>query len=205
MTFGQNYSSNGFVDLDFSAFAPFSLKQYRQRDSEVDGWGTITTPYGTFECLRIHHVIQELDSVLVDFGNGPEWFPINIPTINEYEWWTNDQKGPILKVKANEIFGFSLVNEVMFRDKYRPELNVDIPENLSHLIDVFPNPATDLLHIQQVTPNSEAIIFDAQGKIVKRCLLNFTLEIKDLAPGQYFLFVLKENKEFSIPVPFIKQ
>jgi hypothetical protein len=205
MTFGQTYSSNGYVNLDFSAFAPFALKQYRQRTSEVDGWGTITTPYGTFECLRIHHVIQELDSILVDLGQGPQWTPIDIPTINEYEWWTKDQKGPVLKVKANEIFGFPVVNEIQFRDKYRPELNVGIDQFVNQELIIFPNPATDMIQVQYDKPNAEVVITDALGKVVLMTTSLASIDISSLHSGVYFLRINEGENGYTTSFPFIKQ
>ena len=205
MTFGQTYSSNGYVNLDFSAFAPFALKQYRQRDSEVDGWGTITTPYGFFDCLRIHHVIQELDSILIDLGEGPQWTPIDIPIIHEYEWWTKEQNGPILKVKANEIFGFQVVNEIQYRDNFRPNLNVGLSENQRIEPHVYPNPSSEVLHIEHVSPNAEAHIFDVSGKMILRCPLLESIEITQLSAGTYYLLIKEQDGSLSAPVKFHKQ
>lgn len=203
MTYGQSYESKGFVNLDLSAFAPFSLKQYRERISEVDGWGTITTPYGTFECLRIHHIIKELDSIYIDLGNGPEWFPIDIPTIHEYEWWTKDQKGPILKAKANEFFGFPIVNEIMFRDKFRPELNLSVYENQSDLPIVYPNPAKDVLNAINVHPQSELLVFDCIGNKVLQVDAQHEINISGLKSGVYYL-VVKNQESLSQAIKFVK-
>ncbi len=204
MEFGQTYNSEGSVDLDLSAFAPFRLKQFRTRESEVDGWGTITTPYGTFECLRIHHIINESDSIQIDLGNGPTWISIPIPTIHEYEWWTNDQKGPILKAKANEIFGFQLFNEVMYRDKFRPELNVSTLNYEGDQIVVYPNPATDFIHLLGVPNNSKIEIFSASGMLVKQVTNPENIDIRNLQLGVYFLRVSDTLGGYET-LKFIKQ
>lgn len=194
MEFGQNYNSEGSVDLDLSAVAPFRLKQFRTRESEVDGWGTITTPYGTFECLRIHHIINEFDSIQLDLGNGPTWIPIPIPTIHEYEWWTNDQNGPILKAKANEILGFQLFNEVMYRDVFRLNLNVSVDDYTVDQIRVYPNPASDFIHLLGVPNNSKIEIFSASGMLVYSNLFNHFIDIRSLNPGIYLIRVDKEGE-----------
>jgi hypothetical protein len=204
MTFGQTYESKGFVNLDLSAVAPFSLKQYRQRVSEVDGWGMITTPYGTFDCLRIHHIISELDSVYIDAGNGPEWFPIDIPTIHEYEWWTKNQKGPILKAKANEIFGFMAINEVLFRDNFRPELNVGLAEDKENTVVLFPNPFETNFSLNGANNHSPIFIFDTTGKK----MLEFQYKDRDIVnqlPTGTYVLLIKNNETFSQPVRFIKK
>jgi hypothetical protein len=203
ITFGQSYESKGFVNIDLSAFAPFSLKQHRERISEVDGWGTITTPYGTFDCLRIHHIIKELDSIYIDLGNGPQWFPINIPTIHEYEWWAKGQKGPILKAKANEIFGFPIVNEIMFRDKFRPELNLSVNESHKEIPSVYPNPAVDVLNAINAHPKSELLILDCIGNKVLHLEALQPIDISGLKSGVYYLLV-KNQESLSQPVKFVK-
>jgi len=198
MVFGQNFNSEGSVDLDLSAVAPFRLKQFRTRESEIDGWGTITTPYGTFECLRIHHIINEFDSVLIDLGNGPTWIAIPIPTIHEYEWCTNNQKGPILKAKANEIFGFQLFNEVMYRDIFRDDLNVSVADVAQNQIRAYPNPASTHLFIElneNVLAPKQMVVYNASGKWVhtfgpEAITIEpgrIKLDVKNLSKGIYFL------------------
>lgn len=187
MVYGQSYSSSGYVDLDLSAFAPFALRQYRTRESEVDGWGTLITPYGSFDCLRIHHTINERDSIYIDFGIGPIWIPIPIPTIHEYEWWTKQQKGPILKVKANAVFGSQITNEVMYRDNFRPELNVSLNSEALEAYILYPNPAQNFLRIKGVNQNSVIKIFDRLGKLVIDQMYNNYVNIEKLETGTYFI------------------
>ena len=38
----------------------------RSRVNTVDGWGSITTPFGTFNALRVRSVVNEMDSIYVD-------------------------------------------------------------------------------------------------------------------------------------------
>ncbi len=204
MTYQQNYSSSGFVNIDLSAFAPFSLKQYRERDSEVDGWGNITTPYGTFECLRIHHRIKELDSILIDLGQGPQWFPIDIPLIHEYEWWTKDQKGPILKAKANEIFGIPIVNELQFRDKFRPQLNVGVEEFAQEAPQIYPNPSSDLIHLGEQVQGSTLLIINSLGQVVESRAAVEVLDISGYSSGVYYAVFEKEGK-VTMPRKFMKK
>lgn len=203
MVYGQSFSSSGYVDLDLSAFAPFALKQYRTRESEVDGWGTIITPYGSFDCLRIHHIINERDSIYIDFGIGPVWIPIPIPTIHEYEWWTKQQKGPILKVKANAVFGNQVTNEVMYRDIFRPELNMALDSESLVNIYVYPNPAQTVLQIKGVNQNSAIKIFNMLGKLVIDKIYSDYVNIEKLPSGTYFIQFQNENGLEKI-VRFVK-
>jgi len=204
MIFGQTYSSEGSVDLNLSAFAPFQLKQFRTRESEVDGWGTITTPYGTFECLRIHHIINEFDSIFLDAGTGPTWIPIPIPTIHEYEWWAKEQLGPILKVKANEIFGFELVNEVLYRDIYREELNVAVADYTQDVIRVYPNPSSNSLQIFGVNSSTKYEILTSSGQIVAGGRYTDNIDIRRLNAGVFYIRLTLEDQSQRL-LRFVKQ
>lgn len=164
MTFGDSWQSVGYTRLDFSIAFPAQFAQYRQRSSEVDGYGTLTTPYGTFEAIRVHHTINEIDSLLIDLGGGVT--PVAIPlTTHEYEWWTNEQKGPLLKVVANEIAGNEVVTSVQFRDSYQPDLVAGLQNNGIVSFSVFPNPVAEFCSVN--APESGMVyVLDLSGKIV---------------------------------------
>lgn len=67
----------------------------KKRKNVVDGWGEITTPYGTFQALRMKTEIIQHDSIYVeDLGFG---FPIHSET-TEYKWLVNGIGRPLLKV-----------------------------------------------------------------------------------------------------------
>jgi hypothetical protein len=164
MTFGDTWQSVGYTQLDFSLALPAQFAQYRKRSSEVDGYGTLTTPYGTFEAIRVHHIINEIDSLLIDLGGGVT--PVAIPlTTHEYEWWTNEQKGPLLKVVANEIAGNEVVTSVQFRDSYQPDLVAGLQNNGIVSFSVFPNPVAEFCSVS--APESGMVyVLDLSGKIV---------------------------------------
>jgi hypothetical protein len=204
MEYGQQYSSEGSVDLDLGALAPFALKQYRTRTSEVDGWGTVKTPFGSFPCLRIHHVITELDSIYIDAGTGPLWIPINLPVIHEYEWWAKDQNGPVLKVITNQFFGIQIVNQVLYRDIFRPELNVSINNYNLSKVSVFPNPTTEYLSVTGLSGNEDIEIYSMSGELLLRTSSHANIDLRDFANGAYLLRIMKDKEPVTI-LKFIKQ
>lgn len=83
-------------------------------------------------------------------------------------------------------------------------------ENIE-LIKIYPNPASDLLHIDiklEVDAKYTYDIMDTQGRIVKsgnlRGLGHSTLDINTLPKGMYFINIL--NDEYSVAVQkFVKQ
>lgn len=93
----------------------FTQKGYRI--NKVDGWGTITTPYGTnISCIRIKSLIVETDSLKVSIP------AVNIGFANtrvEYKWLSTTEKIPVLEVNGTEIAGVFTPAIVRYRDHYR--------------------------------------------------------------------------------------
>ncbi|MBU3662172.1 MAG: T9SS type A sorting domain-containing protein [Bacteroidetes bacterium] len=104
---GYYEGSAGFAGLG-------SLVQTGTRRTEVDGWGTIITPYGTFECLRVKSEVDGVDSISL----GATGIPIpNSRT--EYYWFGKNQDFPLMEVVLNN---FTQQTTIRYKDRYRPEL-----------------------------------------------------------------------------------
>lgn len=89
------------------------------RVNTVDGWGSITTPFGTFNCIRVKSVITEIDSIMTGFFNFP--FPNNRV---EYKWLakttgSTKMKIPVLEVVGTETSGVFTPTSIKYRDIYR--------------------------------------------------------------------------------------
>lgn len=99
-----------------------SFSQQGKRVSSVDAWGTITTPYGTFSCIRIKAVINETDSILITAIP----FPIAIPNNRTvYTWWAKGERFPILEVTVTSggLAGAGITTR--YKDRFRPEAFVN--------------------------------------------------------------------------------
>jgi hypothetical protein len=189
MTYQNSWQSVGYTKLDFSVAFPAQFAQYRQRSSEVDGYGSLTTPYGTFDVLRVHHLINEVDSLLIEF-NGVVT-PVEIPvTTHEYEWWTTAQKGPLLRVVTNEVGGNEQVTLVQFRDNYREELVAGLNEHTAAGISVFPNPVKEKFMIN-VQEEGVATVYALDGKAMETLSLKAgetTIHTSDWPAGTYIVY-----------------
>ncbi|MBK9401632.1 MAG: T9SS type A sorting domain-containing protein [Bacteroidetes bacterium] len=114
--FPLNY---GDVDTSVSAWnvALPSLIYYgsnQTRINEVDGWGTLNTPYGTYQALRVKTTLIASDTISIDTLN----LGLNIdrPLTREYKWLANGDIVPVLQITTTEIFGIEIVNSILFRD-----------------------------------------------------------------------------------------
>ncbi len=73
------------------------LSIVRKRVNEVDGWGTVITPAGSYSCLRMKSVVQENDSIYIDTLN----FGFNLPrNYTEYKWLASGKGIPVMQVST---------------------------------------------------------------------------------------------------------
>lgn len=74
---------------------------YKKRTNYVDGSGTLLTPYGSFNTLRVKSVIYERDSLYID--SLQVGVPI-IRNITEYKWLSPDYPAPLLTISREGMF-----------------------------------------------------------------------------------------------------
>ena len=126
LEFGDVDSDEFRVALTIPSFAAFT--QYGTRTNEVDGWGTVITPYGSDSCVRVKTTYTQTDSLLLD--NLP--FPINLTsTTVSYKWLSVSERIPVLEVSG------SLINENFAPTtiRYRDTFDVNIVDPLLPIID----------------------------------------------------------------------
>lgn len=192
LDFGDSYHSRGYTKMDFNPFYDAIYLQHRDRNTTVDGYGTVITPFGTFQALRIHHTINEVDSFYVNFSGFSQWIPIPVPTSHEYEWWAKDQKLPVMKIVTSALAGNETVTKITYRDKFRYDLVASIDENnIQTKFSVYPNPASDVLTIETAKNIKTVLVYDQSGKIVLNKSIQpsktTTLDISQLSKGTYFI------------------
>lgn len=199
LEFEDEYISRGYTNLDMSVFIPAQWIQQRKRSTVVDGWGEITTPFGTFNVLRVQHKIEERDSVKY---NGMA-FGLDIPVTYEYEWIANGEKTPILKVVTTEVMG----NETVVSAEYKDHNYLSIePVGETDALKVYPNPVNDELIISWANGTKQVSIYYMDGTLVKQVSFEqavHALNTSDLNPGMYFLSAQKDGE--TVTTSFVKK
>ena len=116
MNYLDSFSGNYAGSAGFAALG--SLAQIGNRKSLVDAWGTLKTPYGTFDCIRIKSEVTEIDSITFSGTSFP------LPNSRtEYRWFAKNQKIPVLEViEPATLFG---AKTIRYKDIYRPEVFVN--------------------------------------------------------------------------------
>ena len=195
VNFGNVDSSASGYEVSLPNLLYYSIS--KNRINEVDGWGTVITPNGTYDVLRLKSTIYEHDSVYLDtlgFGYG-----FDVPTQIEYKWLAQGEGVPVLQV--NEVGG--TVTTVTYKGINDVGVSSAPKKDFSFLL--FPNPVSELLFLDftmQIPGKAEIIVTDVNGNIIstttkevsggdQRFIVNLPV---DLASGTYLVKVTAEKE-----------
>jgi hypothetical protein len=189
MTYGNSYESRGYTNVDLYPIYDAKWRQHRHRVSNVDGWGTVKTPFGQFSALRIHHVIDELDSIYFTVQGFGLWIPVPVPLTHEYEWRSTSDKEAVMKIRTNEVGGNETVTAIEYRDNFN---GLGLTES-EVKVAFYPNPAVDELHVTTEELAENFFIVDQSGRIwnhISASSKEQVIDVSQLASGSYSLVVL---------------
>ncbi len=157
MQYGNQDSS--VASYSFSIPNLFTYGQTIKRWNVVDGWGTLKTPFGIFNTLRVKSTLAVTDTMYLDtLGFG---FSIPRPLAYEYKWLATAKKIPVLQVDATNVFGNPVVNNVIYQDSIRPVAQLGISEVMNAAdVSLFPNPASSSVLLQYKLALAADISFD---------------------------------------------
>lgn len=175
----------------------------RKRVNKVDGWGTLTTPFGTFEVLRMTSEVTEHDSIYID--SLEMGVPVNRHYI-EYKWLAKGQKIPVLKI-TSDVSGLIVTYTDSVRVIY-DDVNEKFIKNES--VRVYPNPASTYIFIEfeVIEPvETEIVLLDMSGKCMFRRSeahflkgvnrSNISLKDKAIPNGTYLLYIKSAGQMLS--------
>lgn len=175
----------GNQDTCFSAFSATipTLGYYseeRTRYNSIDGWGTLITPFGTFDALRIMSYSEIHDSLYYEaYGMG---FPMD-RTETEYKWYAHGYSIPVLQVVIRD--GMSASSTVTYVDSLR---NLSLNETTISEVNVYPNPATDEVYID-IDVNHfplNVVVVDVAGReVLSGEIIDNRIDISGLSQGVY--------------------
>ncbi|NSW45235.1 MAG: T9SS type A sorting domain-containing protein [Bacteroidales bacterium] len=178
LTYGTTDSSVSSYGLSIPNYGYYG--QTINRKHIADGWGTLITPFGTYNAIRVKETVNITDTIFSESMNFG--YTINRPVSYEYYWLANGMKGHVVKITKN---GPSNIIEV----RYDPLLFVN---NLSNTdIYVFPNPAANQLFINQLPEGVKHIaLTNILGQVCfnsQSIEKNIMLNISTLPNGIYFI------------------
>jgi hypothetical protein len=206
MTYPKYDSTTFKFSTPTTTLLPITYSKGGYRVTKVDGWGTVTTPYGTAPCLRVvttQYAKDTIKSTILPFPIGFNNYQ------RSYQWLTTTSKIPYLEVNGNLIGNNFTPTQIRFRDTYKFLAGVEEKEE-EGLIDFYPNPVSDKLYLNlKNKANYSVEIFDINGKLVANYSIdemkNNTqfISVENLVQGIYTVKVI-EN-EMPTVIKFIKQ
>jgi hypothetical protein len=166
------------------------------RFSEMDAWGTITTPFGTFPTIRQHikdSTIQEATAYL--FGL-PVFNQSETVITHSFSFYTDAQNARYTLLQYNYDPEANLLENVQWQ-MAAPILNIN-NEVETQVATIYPNPAVDEVHVQFDEPfNGELIVYDISGKTIAQKqysnLLQDAIDVNNWTPGVYFFQFISEK------------
>lgn len=184
---------------------PIGYSSTGKRATRVDGWGTISTPFGTAPCLRVVSNVYANDTLKNTF------FPIPFRNnTRSYQWLTNvpvngkNVRIPMLEISGTVTNGLFTPTQVRYRDVYRDPLAIGLTEqeNLPS-IAFYPNPASEQLYFKNDVrlQGVQLTISNVLGKAVYEKTLHVepslsisSISVANLKPGVYVVSLQKNNQ-----------
>ena len=180
-----------------TGFGSVNIYESKTRINEVDGWGNITTPLGTFEAIRLKSTSNIKDRmVLIALGIDS----VTNRVLVEYIWLTKQHHIPVMKITEN-INGLNVRYNVQYIDHYRIPSNWGLNENNeASILNIYPNPAKDFVRIAyNASKTANITIFDMYGNKVSERMIkgnsSVDIAVSDYAKGIYTARITEANSK----------
>ena len=194
-TFGSSFTDTYGIDVIVpgAAINPLISQIHFKRSSVVkdttDAWGQITTPFGTYDVLRIHTMETYVDSVWAQPLFPPTWSLVSTSadTTHSYSWVGKGGKLAIAEMSFD-----TLGVPKIFKWTEMQGIAVGLTENQTSEIKITPNPTSSsgIITIQSCEISEKFTIVNTLGKVVMEgCILTKPLELNltNLDQGLYIL------------------
>lgn len=190
-------ADSSFSGLEYTIPNLGYLSIDRKRVNHVDGWGSLTTPYGTFDVIRLKSEVSETDSVYVDSINYGLQIKRNY---TEYKWMANGYGAPLLQVYEE-----GPLVQVSWIDSVRNPIT-SVPEEAvqSNSMTISPNPAQGMAQIRlQLQDDGEIklALFNLSGQkvagiyegLLPRGQHHFQIDFRNFGLPRGMYFIRMEN------------
>ncbi|MCK6650515.1 MAG: T9SS type A sorting domain-containing protein [Bacteroidia bacterium] len=196
-TFNNNYTqfAQFYLGVDPGIGVPVDsirLKSVISKTSTVDGWGSVTTPLGTFSALRVvttKYNSDTLDAQIFGFWNNVQATQDSSKT---YTWWANGIGFPLAEITVD----FSDVPQSATWLKVSPAAGINEYTNTLN-VNIYPNPAQNVVYFATKADKVNSVqVFDINGKLVRSFNVTndiSTLDISELSNGLYTYSIIAKD------------
>lgn len=143
ITYGDMDSSNSAfnVSLTLPTIGAIEVKRQQKRVNSVDAWGSLTTPAGTFDVLRVTSNIDRMDSTILSI------ISLGIPSQTvEYKWLGAGKKIPVLQINGTIAAGNFTPTTTTFWGEGPASVGNSL--NSDNAFSIYPNPAHDFCSVE---------------------------------------------------------
>lgn len=189
--FPLNYGNIDSSDAEFGFQIP-GLGYYGQKIHRVnvaDGWGTLITPFGTAQTLRVRSTVTRTDTVYND--STATGYTFTRPPSYEFKWLSQGGKTPRLQVDAIKPGSNYVVTNIIYRDSVRDLTGLYEPWGGNNMLQVYPNPSNGSLQLVVAGGMKGQIkMYNVLGELVFQLQVTKQKTLIDLSgqeKGLYFL------------------
>lgn len=229
-TYNTNYNASSTftvtefelgIDPDSTGPIPFidsiRVNITRTSKSNIDGWGTIITPMGTFSALK--QTTLDINTQSFQMKTSGLWVTVPQFVLNQLgfplpeadssynvNFWSNNQATKLPVVSYNYAPSQDSITEVTWLTS--PATASSIAENSVNNIFVYPNPTQNELFISSDFASNKVVVMNFEGKIVAEASIeqNSSVSVANLPAGIYLVQIINpETNTLLKTVKIIKQ
>ena len=214
-TYGSHFDDTyAFITEADGAGLPTPIPVYRVKLTHTghvfdttDAYGTLITPTGTYDALRVKSVDFTTDILEYKLFAFSQWAVLSttIDTSTSYSWHAKEEMLAIAEYSYDTIG-----NPKQFTYSAVPPVTtvgiVDVDEEIPFTL--YPQPASNQLFIKGLnqTGNHRAEIFGIDGKMIRiEALIGNSLNLNGLKSGMYILRIILADGARLEPMKFIIQ
>ena len=189
LSYGDADSSRAYYLASLPSLGAYG--QWIRREYEVDGWGSLQTPFQTYDVIRVRTTIKQRDTLYVDqFQFGTTF---DQPDITLLQWFSLNEGFPVLEVSFQG--GFPI------QSWYLDQLHVGVNDKETD-ITCYPNPTTDRVSFNANNLSKGFIVelLDGVGNQIFSCEECLSISLGHLSNGIYIVKVYsnKDQEVFRI-------
>ncbi|MBI4929805.1 MAG: T9SS type A sorting domain-containing protein [Bacteroidetes bacterium] len=195
-TYNSTFQNTSMIDtaigVSYPGFDSARVKQVKYKDNKTDGWGSIQTPLGTYNCLRNREKVITIDTIWIHVpAPPPTWYVYSVTndTVWHFSWWANGVGFPLLEFDSTHA---DTIQNIQWLKTLPVIGGVNETSQLGG-VNAYPNPSSGKFILEG---RGEACIYNCIGeKVYSTTSRNEKREI-DLSAqpeGIYFVRMLNEK------------
>ncbi|HET6992890.1 MAG TPA: T9SS type A sorting domain-containing protein, partial [Bacteroidia bacterium] len=158
------------------------------KNSLVDGWGSATTPLGTYNVIRVNNLRHEIDSIDIQAFNSWIYDAYTLDdSTRSYVFWANGIGFPLAQLDDHQDLGS--ITHATWIPSLPQQSGISEFANVLDM-SVYPNPSIETVTFSTKDAHVKIIrVLDASGQLIRTAKVDSNstiMNVSDLATGMYF-------------------